>query len=97
MRSTDSLVWVARALWVQRLRSLLTIIGFAIGIAAMVLLSSLGEGLRLFVLSEFTQFGSHIIAVTPGKTETFGISGILNTTRPLALADARALATFTWC
>jgi len=75
----------------QRIRSLLTITGFAIGIAAMVLLSALGEGLRQFVIQEFTQFGSHIVAITPGKTETFGLSGILNTTRPLSLADAEAL------
>ncbi len=91
MRIGDGLFWVIRALWVQRVRTLLTIIGFAIGIAAMVLLSSLGEGLRLYVLEEFTQFGSHIIAVTPGKTETFGMSGILNTTRPMTLEDAEAL------
>jgi len=91
VRIGDGLFWVIRALWVQRVRTLLTIIGFAIGIAAMVLLSSLGEGLRLYVLEEFTQFGSHIIAVTPGKTETFGMSGILNTTRPMTLEDAEAL------
>ncbi len=91
MKVADSLFWIRRALWMQRMRSLLTVAGFAIGIAAMVLLGSLGEGLRNFVLQEFTQFGSHIIAVMPGKTETMGMSGILNTTRPLTLADVDAL------
>ena len=91
MQIADGVTWVFRALLMQKVRSLLTILGFAIGIAAMVLLSSLGEGLRLFVLNEFTQFGSHIIAVTPGKTETFGVGGILNTTRPLSLEDTAAL------
>jgi putative ABC transport system permease protein len=92
MRMRDSSSWILKALWMQRTRSLLTVIGFSIGIAAMVLLSSLGEGLRLFVLNEFTQFGSHIIAVSPGKTETFGVGGLLNTTRPLSLDDASAIA-----
>lgn len=92
MTLLDYLRWVMRALWMQRMRSALTIVGFAIGIAAMVLLTSLGEGLRLFVIQEFTQFGSHIVAITPGKTETFGMSGILNTTRPLSLEDTEALA-----
>lgn len=92
MRIEDAVRWILRALWMQKMRSLLTVLGFAIGIAAMVLLSSLGEGLRLFVMQEFTQFGSHIVAVTPGKTETFGISGIISTTRPLTLEDAEALA-----
>lgn len=92
MRVQDSLFWVTRALWTQKVRSLLTILGFAIGIAAMVLLSSLGEGLRRYVLNEFSQFGSHIVAVTPGKTETHGLSGLISTTRPLTLEDADALS-----
>ncbi|MGD9661471.1 MAG: ABC transporter permease [Porticoccaceae bacterium] len=92
MKVQDSITWILRALWMQKMRSLLTILGFAIGIAAMVLLSSLGEGLRRYVLNEFTQFGSHIVAVTPGKTETYGMSGILSTTRPLTLDDAEALS-----
>ncbi|PHQ56078.1 MAG: peptide ABC transporter permease, partial [Porticoccus sp.] len=91
MNFLDYLRWIFRALWMQRLRSVLAIVGFAIGIAAMVLLSSLGEGLRQFVIQEFTQFGSHIVAITPGKTETFGMGGILNTTRPLSLEDSEAL------
>jgi putative ABC transport system permease protein len=92
MNFRDSSSWIFRALWMQRTRTLLTIVGFSIGIAAMVILSALGEGLRVFVLNEFTQFGSHIIAVNPGKTETFGISGLLNTTRPLSLSDATAIS-----
>lgn len=91
MSVVDYLRWIVRAVWVQRVRTLLTVLGFAIGIAAMVLLSSMGEGLRLYVMDTFSQFGSHIIAITPGKTETFGISGILKTTRPLTLADAKAV------
>lgn len=87
----DFIRWVLKALWMQKVRTSLTILGFAIGITAMVTLSSLGEGLRQFVLEEFTQFGSHILQVTPGKTETFGMGGILNTTRPLSLQDATAL------
>ena len=86
MSFLDYLRWIVKAVWVQRVRTSLTVLGFAIGIAAMVLLSSMGEGLRLYVMDTFRQFGSHIIAITPGKTETFGISGILKTTRPL-----------TWC
>ncbi len=93
MKLRDSTSWIFKALWMQRTRSLLTIAGFSIGIAAMVTLSTLGEGLRTFVLNEFTQFGSHIIAPTPGKTETFGMGGVLNTTRPLSLSDAAAIGT----
>ena len=59
----------------QRSRSLLTALGIAVGIAAVVLLTSIGEGVHRFVLQEFSQFGTNIIGVTPGKTETFGNFG----------------------
>lgn len=73
-------------------RSLVTGLGILIGVAAVVLLTSLGEGVHRFVLAEFTQFGTNLVAVTPGKTTTFGISGAtISAVRPLSLADAQAL------
>jgi putative ABC transport system permease protein len=76
-----------------RLRSFLTSLGIAVGIAAVVLLTSIGEGVHQFVLKEFTQFGTNLLAVTPGKSTTFGLSGALvNTVRPLSLDDAEALS-----
>jgi len=72
-----------------RMRSFLTALGIAVGIASVVLLTSIGEGIHRYVLSEFTQFGTNLIAVNPGKSSTFGISGaIVNTVRPLSLAVA---------
>ena len=47
MRLDDGIRWILRALWMQKARSTLTIIGFAIGIAAMVLL--MAGGLQWFV------------------------------------------------
>jgi putative ABC transport system permease protein len=67
----------------------------AIGITSVSLMSALGEGVRHYILQEFTQFGSHLIAITPGKTETFGMGGMLNTIRPLSLEDALALKQIT--
>ncbi len=73
-------------------RSLLTGLGIAIGISAVVLLTSIGGGVQRFVLDQFTQFGTHLIAVTPGKTQTFGLSGaMIGTVRPLTVQDAMAL------
>ncbi len=92
MKFIDSLNWVRKSIMSQKLRAGLTIASFAIGMAAVVLLHSIGESLRLYVLAEFTQFGSNIIAFTPGKTETFGLGGLLKTVRPLTLADSEYLA-----
>ena len=77
----------------HRLRSGLTALGIGIGVTAVVLLTSIGEGLQQYLLSEFTQFGTNIVSVTPGKATTFGASAAsFNTTRPLSMADAEALS-----
>lgn len=88
----DHIFWVLKTLISEKRRSLLTVLGFAVGISAVALLSSLGEGIRSYLMKEFTQFGSHILAITPGKADTLGISGLLNTVRPVSLEDADALA-----
>jgi len=76
----------------HRLRTALSTLGIAIGVAAVMLLTSMGEGTRRYVLAQFTQFGTNIIAVNPGKTETFGIPGVLGgTTQKLTLDDAQVL------
>lgn len=82
----------AGTIYSYRLRTFLTTLGIAIGIAAVVLLTSIGEGIHRFVLSEFTQFGTNLIGVNPGKAKTVGTSiGIFGTDRPLTIADAEAL------
>jgi putative ABC transport system permease protein len=88
----DGVRFALGAVLAQRQRSLLTALGIAVGIAAVVLLTSLGTGLQRFVLSEFTQFGTNLLQVNPGRAQTFGVSGaILNTVRPLTIDDALAL------
>jgi putative ABC transport system permease protein len=89
----DDLVTLAlRSLRAHRLRSALSMLGIAIGIASVIVLTSIGEGTRVYVLDQFTQFGTNLIAVNPGKTQTLGIPGVLGgTTHKLTLDDAEAL------
>jgi putative ABC transport system permease protein len=88
------LLWLALgALRAHRLRTFLSMLGIAIGVAAVILLTSIGEGTRVYMLSQFTQFGTNIIAVNPGKSKTLGIPGVLGgTTHKLTIDDAEALA-----
>ena len=65
MRVIDLARLAVGAVTAHRSRSLLTSLGIAVGIAAVVLLTSIGEGVQRFVLQEFSQFGTNIIAVTP--------------------------------
>ncbi len=88
----DLLRLTASTLTAYRLRAFLTALGIAIGIAAVILLTSIGEGLREFVLSEFSQFGTNIISIQPGKAQTHGANvGIISSVRPLSIEDAEAL------
>lgn len=76
----------------HRTRSVLTMLGVLIGIASVILLTSIGEGTRRFVLEQFSQFGTNIIAISPGKSQTSGLPGALGTTvRKLTLDDAQAI------
>ena len=92
MLLNDAIRLALSALVSQRMRSLLTALGIAVGIASVVLLTSIGEGVHRFVLSEFTQFGTNLIAITPGKATTAGVSGaIISNVRPLSMNDALAI------
>ena len=92
MRNRDRLALALGALRAQRLRTALSMLGIAIGVAAVVLLTSIGEGTRRFLVGEVTQFGTNMLQVTPGKVETVGIPGVLGgTTRKLTIDDAEAL------
>lgn len=92
MQAWDLLHFTIQALLAHRLRSLLTLTGIAVGITAVVLLTAIGEGIHRFVLAEFTQFGTNLIKIVPGKTQTFGISSaVISNIRPLSLDDAEAL------
>ncbi|QEY65607.1 ABC transporter permease [Metapseudomonas lalkuanensis] len=91
MRWRDGLGLCGSALSSQPLRSLLTLLGVAIGIAAVALLTAMGEGVRNRVLDSFAQFGTRVVTVRPGTLPTGGIGGILASARPLTIADADAL------
>ena len=93
MRSRDFVRLIAQSVIAHRMRSILTALGIGIGVTAVVLLTSIGEGLNRYVVEQFTQFGTTTLAVQPGKASTFGVSpGVFNSVRPLSLEDAEALA-----
>ncbi len=84
--------FVVGAIRGQRLRSFLSALGVAIGVTAVIVLTSLGEGTRDYIVGQFTQFGTSIVAVNPGKVKTLGMPGALGgTTHKLTIDDAEAL------
>ncbi|MBD3163003.1 MAG: FtsX-like permease family protein [Candidatus Eisenbacteria bacterium] len=92
MRAVDLFRFSAGGLRGHRLRTGLSLLGVAIGVASVVLLTSLGEGARLYVTGEFASLGSNLLIVIPGKTETSGAAPFVgNAPNDLTVADADAL------
>ena len=88
----DYVQFIMKAIKAHRTRSYLTMLCIAIGITAVMLLTSIGEGIHRFVLAEFTQFGTTLIGINPGRVTTAGTSiGVFGTERPLTIDDAEAL------
>ena len=92
MRSRDYIRLTTSTLRSHKLRTGLAVLGIAVGVAAVILLTSIGQGVREFVFSEFTKFGSNLIIVLPGKVQTAGMTiGMFGTVRPLTIDDAVAV------
>jgi putative ABC transport system permease protein len=89
----DLLGLTLEALRMHRMRYGLSALAITVGVAAVVLLASIGEGTKRFVMAQMTQFGTNLIGFYPGKIETRGMPGLLGgSARRLTLDDARVLS-----
>ncbi len=80
------------ALGAHRVRTRLTALAVAVGVGAVVLLTTLGASARGYVLDQFAGLGANLCIVLPGKVETGGGAPFASgTTRDLTLADAEAM------
>ncbi|GGO86206.1 multidrug ABC transporter substrate-binding protein [Marinobacterium nitratireducens] len=93
MRISDLLQFNLRLLLRQRFRSAMSLLAMAVGVAAVLLLTGLGEGARQFVLSEFSLLGSDVLIMLPGRKETTGGMPPLTGegTRDITLEDVESL------
>ena len=92
MRFADLLRFAGGGLRGHRLRTFLSLLGVSIGVASVILLTSLGEGARRYITGEFASLGSNLLIVVPGKTETVGLAPLVSTApHDLTQEDAEAL------
>jgi putative ABC transport system permease protein len=76
----------------HRLRSLLTMLGILIGIAAVILTVGFGEGAQKQVSDQISSLGSNLLVVSPGSsTSSAGVRGGFGSASTLTTADATAL------
>lgn len=94
MRYTDLLDFAWSVLRGSRSRTALILLAMGIGVAAVVIVSSLGEGARRYVLDQFGSLGTNLLIVLPGRSETSGgAPGFIvgKTPRAITIDDALAL------
>ena len=93
MRLNDVVQFAFHAMQGYRTRTALMLLAMAIGVASVVLLTSLGEGARIYVSQQFSSLGSNLLIVLPGRSETTGaaIPMMGETPRDLTLQDVLAL------
>jgi len=94
MRAADLIEFAWRVVRGYRSRTLLILLAMGIGVAAVIAVSSIGEGARLYIVNQFGSLGTNLVIVLPGRSETAGaMPGVLigRTPRDLTLDDALAL------
>lgn len=94
MRYADILCFARDAATAYPLRTTLSVLAMAIGVASVVLLTALGDGARRYVVGQFSSLGSNLVIVLPGRSATGGFNpanGITTTPRDLTVDDAAAL------
>jgi putative ABC transport system permease protein len=89
----QSAVGVAlRALLLNRERSLLTVLGIIIGVAAVIVTVAIGAGARASIESTIGSLGSNLVVILPGSTATGGVNVGIGSASTLTVGDGLAIA-----
>ena len=94
MRLADTLHFARAAATGYPARTALSVLAMAIGVAAVVVLTALGDGARRYVVSQFSSLGTNLVIVLPGRSGTGGFNpatAITSTPRDLTIDDAASL------
>jgi putative ABC transport system permease protein len=92
MNWSETLATAWHAIRSHALRSLLTVLGILVGVAAVVVTVGLGLGTQKDVSEEISSLGSNLLIVSPGSsTDSSGIRGGFGTSTTLTASDAEAL------
>lgn len=94
MRPPDLLRFARDAATGNPLRTALLVLAMSIGVAAVVVLTALGDGARRYVVDQFSSLGTNLVIVLPGRSETGGFNpgnAITSTPRDLTIDDAESL------
>jgi len=88
----EILTMAAESLWNNRLRTALTMLGVIIGIAAVIAITSIGQGIQKSTENQLQALGTNSINVLTGSARTGGINQGGGSASTLTLEDAQAVA-----
>ncbi|MDJ0845820.1 ABC transporter permease [Crocosphaera sp.] len=88
---TEILSMAIAALLSNKLRTLLTMLGVIIGIASVIAITSVGQGVQKATEQEIQSLGTNVLQVFPGQARTGGISQGLGSTSTLIEEDAQVI------
>lgn len=75
----------------NKMRSILTVLGIVIGVAAVIAMLSIGRGAQASITSQIESIGTNLVYVSPGSTNESGVRSASGSAGTLTLDDANAL------
>jgi putative ABC transport system permease protein len=92
MNLIESMRVAFRGLAANKMRSILTMLGIIIGVASVIALLSLGQGVTASVTQQIQGIGSNLIIISPGSTSSSGVRTAQGSAVTLTYEDAQALS-----
>jgi putative ABC transport system permease protein len=80
-----------RALWVNKMRSSLTMLGIIIGVGAVIAMVAVGSGASQKISEQISSMGSNLLIILPGATSAGGVRMGAGTQPTLSMGDAEAI------
>ena len=91
MKLWDCIITAVRALTSNKLRSVLTMLGILIGVAAVISVLALGRAQSARIEEAFSSLGPNLIMVVPGAPSAGGMGGTVGSAATLTVQDAEAI------
>ena len=88
----ESFLMAWASLIANKMRSILTMLGIIIGVAAVIALVSIGNGVKQDIQNSISSLGSNLLMVMPGAPRTPGVRPSAGSMKSLKVADYEAIA-----
>lgn len=87
----ESIAIAFTSLLANKMRTILTMLGIIIGVGAVIVMVSIGLGVRQNITDSISSLGSNMLIVTPGSTNKGGVRSAAGSNKKLKLEDAEAI------